>query len=308
MKFAEVAVDVPTRPGRTFSYGIPETLEIRAGHLVRVPFGSRTLQGIVFTLTEHPQVAETKDITTVVFDEPLLDAARLRLARWVSEYYLCSLFEAAAPMLPPGGRVRARTLLTLADTDKDTHRLTPLQERILDYIGRRGSVSQDSLVRALGGGAASSLTSLVHRGILRRDYSLREPSVRHRYRTLASLAADSNAAIDEWLAKDSKRAPRQAALVEHLREIDDTIDVTEARREFGASAVKTLLDKSWLMTKTVAVDRDPLDGRAFPRTSPPHLTPEQVEAVAGIRSAVERPSAQGRAIVIQGVTGSGKTV
>ena len=307
MRFAEVAVDAPMQPGRTFSYGIPQTLEVRAGQLVRVPFGARTLQGIVFALAASPQVAETKDIAAVVFDEPLLDGARLRLARWISEYYICSLFEAAAPMLPPGGRVRARTRLTPTDASADTERLTPLQERIMAYIGRRGAASQDSLVRALGEGAAASAASLVRRGVLRRDYSLPEPSVRHRYRTLASLAADGGAAIDDWLAKYGKRAPRQAALIEHLREIDDAIDVTEARREFGASAVKALLGKGWLTTKTVTVDRDPLDGRAFPHTPPHRLTAEQAKAAADIRGVLERPSEQVRTIAIQGVTGSGKT-
>ena len=307
MTFAEVAVDAPTQPGRTFSYAIPESLEARPGQLVRVPFGARTLQGIVVALAEHPQVAETKDIATVVFDEPLLDEARLRLARWVSEYYMCSLFEAAAPMLPPGGRVRAKTHLTLADFDMGSERFTPLQERIVGYIGRRGSASQDTLVKALGEGAAASVAALVRRGVLTRDYSLPDPSVRHRYRTLASLAAGSGSDIDQWLAKDGKRAPKQAALIEHLRAIDGATDITDARKKFGASAVKTLMGKGWLTTKTVAVDRDPLDGRVFPQTSPPPLTFEQASAAAHIRNALEKPSEQQRIIVIQGVTGSGKT-
>ena len=310
MKFAEVAVDAPTEPGRTFSYRIPDELDVSPGQLVRVPFGARTLQGVVFSLAEHSQVSdgETKDIAASVFDEPLLGETRLQLARWISDYYICSLFEAVAPMLPSGSRVRARTHLTLADADTSIKRLTPLQQQVVDYITKRGSVNQDALVRTLGDNATTSVASLVRRNILNRDYSLPDPMVKHRYRTLVTIAPDSRSDIDDWLASDiSSRAPRQTSLIEHLREIDGPINITDTRREFGSSAVKTLLDKGWLTSKTVAIDRDPLEGRLFPEAPPLRLTVEQSEAATAIHGAFERPSSLGQIFVIEGVTGSGKT-
>ncbi|MYC06429.1 MAG: primosomal protein N' [Chloroflexi bacterium] len=306
-RFAEVAVDVPTAPGRTFSYRVPRGMGVSPGNLVRIPFGARTLQGIVFSLADHTQVADadTRDITSVVFDEPLLDDVRLRLARWISEYYVCSLFEAATPMLPPGGRVRARVHLTLSDADTDENRITPLQQRVMDYISKRGSATHDAVVKALGDGAAASVASLVRRDILNRDYSLPEPSVKHKYRTLVGIAPDSASDIDEWL--DNTRARKQAALVEHLREVHEPIEITEVRREFGASIVKTVMDRGWLATKTVALDRDPLDGRSFPQPSTMRLNVEQSEAATSIHSSFEQTAALGTTFLIEGVTGSGKT-
>lgn len=310
MRFAEVAVDVPTEPGRTFSYRIPDGLDVSPGQLVRVPFGARTLQGVVFSLADHSQVSddETKDIAAAAFDEPLLDETRLQLARWISDYYICSLFEAAAPMLPSGSRVRARTHLTLANTDTGIERLTSLQQRVVEYITKRGSVNQDALVRTLGDNATASVASLVRRNILKRDYSLPDPSVKHRYHTLVTIAPDSSADIDNWLASNgSSRAPRQTSLIEHLRESDSPINITETRREFGSSAVKTLLDRGWLTTKTVAIDRDPLEGRAFSQASALRLNVEQSEAATAIHGAFERSSSLGQAFIVEGVTGSGKT-
>ncbi len=309
MRFAEVAVDIPTKPGRTFSYRIPSELNISPGQLLRVPFGARTLQGIVFSLAEHSQVAEaeTKDIESVVFEEPLLDNKRLQLALWISEYYICSLFEAAAPMLPPGGRVRARTYLTLAEADTDHERLTTLQQRIVQYISKRGAVSQDALVNALGDGANSSVAGLIRRHIVNRDYSLPDPSIKRKYRTMAALEPNSLPEIQEWLSIPRMQATKQSALIERLRQDDKLADITQLRREFGASAVRTLTSKGWLTTKTLPIDRDPLDGRVFPHTRPPTPTAEQSEAVAAIRSALRRPSSVKSAFVIEGITGSGKT-
>ncbi len=307
MKFAEVAVDVPTQPGRTFSYRIPDDLPVAPGQLVRVPFGARTLQGIVFSLAERSQVPEeeTRNIAAIVFDEPLLDEVRLQLARWMSDYYICSLFEAATPMLPPGGRVRARIHLTLANTETDRDSLTPLQQRIVDYVAKRGSATQDALVRAVGDSAAASVASLVRRNVLNRDYALPDPAIKHRYRTLITLAPDTATDIDEWLA--TTRAPKQAAFVEHMRETDKPLDITEARREFGGSIVKTIMDRGWLATKTALIERDPLEGRAFEEPPPLRLTVEQSEAATAIHGAFAQPAEQGRTFLIEGVTGSGKT-
>ena len=88
MGFAEVAVDSPTAPGRTFSYSIPDGLRLVPGHLVRVPFGRRTLGGLVMSLAELPQVAETRPILSITGDGPVLTEVQLRLARWVSDYYV----------------------------------------------------------------------------------------------------------------------------------------------------------------------------------------------------------------------------
>ena len=307
--FAEVAVDVPAGPGRTFSYRVPSGLNVSPGQLARVPFGARTLQGVVFSLSDSSQVSETetRDIMDVVFEEPLLDEVRLELARWMSDYYLCSLFDAATPMLPPGSRRRARIYLTLSGNINDTGSLTPLQQRIIEYISSRGSVTQDTLIKGLGNAAATSVASLVSRNIVNRDYSLPDPSVKRRFRTMIGLAQSVRPTVEEWLVYATKRAPRQSALVKRLRESSGPIDIAEARREFSASAVKAILDKGWLTTRTVAVDRDPLDGRTFAEPSVLRLTVEQSEAATAIHGAFERSDNQGKAFLIEGVTGSGKT-
>ena len=104
MKFAEIAVDSPVGHSRTFTYEIPEHLNLLLGSSVLVPFGKRTLQGIVFNIADSASVDQTKEILSLVDNEPLLDEVNLSLARWISNYYVCALFEACALMLPPGSR------------------------------------------------------------------------------------------------------------------------------------------------------------------------------------------------------------
>ena len=138
MRFAEVAVDAPTGVSRTFSYSIPDDMRVAPGQLVRVPFGPRTLQGVVFELTPAPQVQETRAVSDTLFDEPIVDSAHISLARWISDYYRCSLFEAVAPMLPPGSRVQTRTVVSIAPDVSDIESVSnsDRQLRVLETVRR----------------------------------------------------------------------------------------------------------------------------------------------------------------------------
>ena len=89
MGYAEVAVNSPIAQRRTFSYAIPSGLSIDIGQAVWVPFGEKLLQGIVLELGDYPSVAETREISGVIDPRRLLSPTRIRLARWISEYYHC---------------------------------------------------------------------------------------------------------------------------------------------------------------------------------------------------------------------------
>lgn len=114
MSFADVAVDAPVEPGRTFTYRIPPHLPVQPGQLVWAPFGRRTVQGIVIALSGSSPVAATRDLLQTVEPSPLLDAPRLELAQWLSRYYRCSLFAACTPLLPPGFETQVRSRIFAA--------------------------------------------------------------------------------------------------------------------------------------------------------------------------------------------------
>ena len=212
LRFADVAADAPVGPGRTFSYAIPPSLDVRPGHLVRIPFGPQRTQGLVFALTAAPRVEKTRSISSLVLPEPALSPHQLELARWIGDYYMCSLFEAAAPMLPPGERVRIQTYVSLGPAaTSDTERpLTPFQQRVLDYVGRRGSVEQRRIVRALGESSRAALVRLEGRGMVVRTEGAARPPPGPKYVGYVRLTPEGRALGPDGL--DAKRAPQQARL------------------------------------------------------------------------------------------------
>jgi primosomal protein N' (replication factor Y) (superfamily II helicase) len=103
--YAEVAVEAARGSGReTYTYAVPEGVDVVPGHRVTVPFGRRSTYGFVVSLgTEDPGV-EVKPIATAGSD-PLLLPHQVALARIVADHYWLPLIECLRAMLPP--RVRA---------------------------------------------------------------------------------------------------------------------------------------------------------------------------------------------------------
>ena len=137
----------------------------------------------------RPQVPDTRDLVSVDEDVPALTSTQLDLAAWMSGYYICSLFDAAQTMLPPGRRARLKAYFSTLDGDVDTQSLPGLQDRVLAYLQRRGEVAETRVVAAFGPGASGALRRLVRKGLVARADRRSAPSVTHKMRRMVRLSA-----------------------------------------------------------------------------------------------------------------------
>jgi primosomal protein N' (replication factor Y) (superfamily II helicase) len=138
--YAEVAVEAGRSLDReTYTYSVPEDMDIVPGHRVTVPFGRRTTYGFVVSLSTDDPGVETKPITTAG-KEPLLLPHQVALARLVADHYWVPLIECLRAMLPP--RVR-KTGSSGADPSGRQRR----HSRLLEFANR-----------AFGGGVAPRLS------------------------------------------------------------------------------------------------------------------------------------------------------
>ena len=310
--FAEVAVAAPAGHSRTFSYSVPPPLDVSPGQIARVPFGPRTLPGVVFSLPEAPQVPETREIISADTSGPLLTETQLRLAWWMSEYYRCTLFEAAATMLPPGRRLRVKMYYSPVEAQDGARgpegpRLTAYQERVLAFVRRHRRVAESDLTRALGQGAGAAVKRLCDAGLVARTQRRGSATVGPKYADYIKLPPGGPEGVGDRLAEITRRSPRRAALLSRLMEDGASIAIAEARREYGTSAVNGLLAKELLVKEAVVVDRDPLAGLSVPRAPRVSLTAAQERAASRVRAALDGRGGAGRGFLLYGVTGSGKT-
>lgn len=121
------------------------------------------------------------------------------------------------------------------------------------------------------------------------------------------FAAPARTVEAEEIAALSKRAPRQAAVLERLRQSGTPVGVAALAAELGPvdAALKALERRGYVLLTMEAVRRAP-GGGEFVAAAPPVLSAEQEAALEAIRPALDDPASH-RPVVLKGITGSGKT-
>ena len=319
--FAEVVARSPLgrRAGRaslqqTFHYSIPPHLRDHAalGQLVWVPFGPRQVPGIILGFSKSSPVAAVRDVLAIIERRPVLTPYQIELAYWISGYYHAPLHLAAWGMFPPGISWKAEPVVGLTETGNSATSLRPHERLVVDLLRKRGPMPVKRLGRELEVKEWRPLLErMVRKGWVHKRLQVRGPQVKPKTERLVRLLAVPG---DKDIAALS-RAPKQRAVLEFLRQraqgenlaLPIVISLAELRERVGVTkgVVDRLVEAGLLLWGQREVRRDPLAGREFVTTIPPKFTPDQERAWHLISSALE--SSSGKAFLLHGVTGSGKT-
>ena len=141
MKFVEVALPTPIRS--TFTYKNPFSYSL-VGKRVVVPFGRRTLMGLVLTESDETSSAfQLKEITEILDEQPLFSKQLLDSIKNLADYYFHPIGEVVHAFIPSLLRKRHNTqFLKKYDDLHATHilaepklvKLTDEQTQCLDSI------------------------------------------------------------------------------------------------------------------------------------------------------------------------------
>jgi primosomal protein N' (replication factor Y) (superfamily II helicase) len=164
MKYADVVLNVPV--DRSFTYGIPENLDVKVFTRVTVPFGKRKEPGFVMRIhNEKPSGFETKDIISCIDEIQLFDKRLADLCRYTADFYISSLGEALAAALPSGTSegVREKDRGEYTARSPESIDLTDDQKEALSNILSSSAASTHLLYGVTGSGKTEVYLSLVRR-------------------------------------------------------------------------------------------------------------------------------------------------
>jgi primosomal protein N' (replication factor Y) len=104
----------PEQPHGPYDYSVPPSLaaKLQPGQRVQVPLGkgNRPIVGYCIAVgSKPPGRRPLKPLRRLIDAEPLLSPAMLRLAAWMSDYYLCPLGQVLQAIVPAGVRGMAGT-------------------------------------------------------------------------------------------------------------------------------------------------------------------------------------------------------
>src|SRR5439155_16676212 len=136
--FVDVAVPLGVR--RTFAYSVPAHLQsqMAPGIRVLVPFGRKTVTGVVVELLPESPAGDFKirAIKDALDKRPLIPPALVETARWVADRYFTPAGEILLSMLPVGTQVSGTERI----------RLSPGAERLLAGGLYPGSLQRQELL------------------------------------------------------------------------------------------------------------------------------------------------------------------
>lgn len=113
MFFVDVAINLPVKSlFKQFTYAVPESMEfLDCGWRVVVPFGVQKTEGFIVAKKETTEnIDKIKYIEAVLGDKPWFDEEMLGTARWIAEYYMCSLAEAMRLFVPGKSSIKRKAV------------------------------------------------------------------------------------------------------------------------------------------------------------------------------------------------------
>lgn len=316
--FLEIAVNIPQVSG-SFHYHLPAEMEgkVGAGHLVEVPFGRQTVQGVVMRPVSEPEVEQTRPVGALLDPQPVLTAAQLALASELAESVYAPLAAMIGLMLPPGLGQTADMLYTLtgAVVEEATELKTKTAERLASLLRERGALRGRQIdVHLRHVNWRPIAQGMIKKGMLTAQAMLPSPTVKPKTVRTVQLACPpevADAAMAELGRPGSPVLARRQALLRFLLREPEPVDVAWAYAESGCKVddLHFLAERGLALLGESETWRDPLAGLAFVPTQALTLTHDQ-QAVWDVVRLGLQAAASGQAVppfLLHGVTGSGKT-
>jgi len=308
--YAQVLPDPGRALSQLFTYRVPEHLldQVRVGGQVLVPFGPRTLVGVVAGLTDSTDRGNLKDIEAVLDDVPALPEDALPLARWIADYYLCELGEAIRPFLTEGMnyRIGRRFRLSGGEIHPSIREHADAGPVIRQLQAEGRDVTLGALRRLLPPARLQrAIRILKSRRLIEEKASVIAPRARERQVRLLEVTVDAEE-LERYCREREGKAPARVSALRAAAEAGP-LQAGELAERAGVStsAVQGLVKEGVLRPRWVSTRRMPW-GDASSDPAPPHtLMPEQQEAVAAIAEALDAGTTA--SFLLFGVTASGKT-
>ena len=298
-----VRVALPLPVDQTFTYAV-EGGPLRSGTRVLVPFQRQERIGVVVGHGGEEGVKRIRSVLSVMDSEPSVSESRMRLARWMADYYVTSLGIALKTMLPSVLSDTSRDVVTLHDGPRG--KLLPREARLVEALASGTGQSVRALKRGLRMGSIwAELRNLAAAGVVSVEtLPPRPPPVKTERVVRVARWIDDIEELNVLVG----RARRQADAYQALAGSGGTVELAHLTRQAGFSrgVIRGLEEKGLALVEDREVDRDAfadIPTGADPSHSP---TDRQQEAIRTLVSAFDAGPTE--PFLLHGVTGSGKTL
>lgn len=308
-KLADIYINIPVKSISTaYTYIIPKQFDIvSVGCRVIIPFGNRTLEGFIVKIhtdTTKLDINKLKPIIDIIDTEAWFTKGMYQTAKWMSNFYLCSLGETMRLFIPGKNSVKIRPYYSLNKHNFLTYnhqKLSSLELQILNYLQTYKNADLLSLRRSFSSNCdlTTVLNRLIAKQLLTREYTY-QSKAKKIYENFAVLTTD----ITNDILATLKRKPAQKKALLYLQEVKTMSTKNLAKQKISLPTLKSLAELGYIKLEPRQILRDSYQKMIVHNKQKRHLTLEQQRAI----DTINKQLAQGqRKFLLFGVTGSGKT-
>lgn len=313
-QFADVILPLPLK--QLFTYSIPQELqsEIEVGKRVIVQFGSRKIYTAIVHSLHHiePTEYKTKDIVSVLDDNPVVNKYQLDLWQWIADYYMCSVGEVFKAALPSGLKLESETKVIYNPVDIEKKKFTATETLVLDYLANKNMASITEISNAFNRKDSHPII----KSLLDKKAVLLEEKLRENYKpkTEAYIKLHDSIVTENQINEvfeSLKKAPKQVHVLMSFLKLSGKFVNTKtkdvAKKELikdakaNSTVIKSLIDKDIFEQYEKSISR--LDESVIEKSEIKQLSEAQKEAFDTIHELFDTKDV----VLLKGVTSSGKT-
>ncbi|MFT6746890.1 MAG: primosomal protein N' (replication factor Y) [Glaciecola sp.] len=309
-----VDVIVPLSVPNLYTYEVPGELqsEVEAGKRVVVQFGkSRFYTAIIRTIhSNEPENYKAKPIQTVLDNVPVVHENQLKLWEWIASYYLCHIGEVMNSALPSAYKLVSETKILLSEKEVDFTNLNDNEYLIIEALQIQQVLSLAEISAVLG---VKSVHGFV-KSLLDKDLIQLEEEIKGKYKPLIKTYLQLSSEISSEvkllaLFQSLKSSSKQEDLLmlftsqKGFNFTDFKCERAHFLKKTGASrsSLSTLVSKGIFTAEEQEVNRlKNYEGKVLEL---PVLSAEQAVS----KKAIDSGFAENKVVLLNGVTGSGKT-
>lgn len=303
-KVAKVFVNIPIKSiVKPYSYTIPAELSfITLGWRVLVSFGNRKVEGFIYDIIEQEDITELKSILAVVDQEPWFNGNMIKLAKWMSDYYLCSISETMRLFMPGKSGLRISSIYKTMAGEVNNHYLDTTYKEIYTYILKNQPVTDKKISKIF----STFNTNKILKYLINNKFIYKDNEIQKKFIEKREKFVELNCAIHDYekIFILLKNKPSQLKLFKFLIQ-NNTCSIKNLKiNKFSHSTIKALADANLIKFDYRQILRNSYDSYEQVQQ---HivLTPEQQSAVQSIFEYIELE--RQRVFLLHGITGSGKT-
>ncbi len=317
MEQSELFVDVilPLRLPNIFTYKVPDNLKdkVKPGIRVVVQFGPKKLYSSIIRRihTQKPEKYTTKDIVSILDQEPVITDIQFLFWEWISDYYMCSPGEVMNAAFPSGLKLESETQIVLNSQFDKNQIFTSSETQILNMLEGKKGLSIMEVSKRIG---RKNILPILNELLNKKTVILKETltkKFRPKFEAFVEIHAGLTAENLNYVLDQLEKAPKQLNILVtflNLSGFSDHNSYKPIKKKLlltpasgGISSLNALVKKKILTINQREVNR--LSAGIETKTSPKKLSAIQTQALKQIQQLFSEKNV----VLLHGVTSSGKT-